>query len=181
MNCLTNKAGIAALLAVLAAPPAGAAGAFTDASGTFSVTGAVIRAGAWSVPRLCHDLAGDVRTVRYTLKGSHHVAHCVPLLAVLLAAGPRINPQIKHHILQFVVIARGKDGYAVAFSLAEMQSMFGHEAVWVAWDRDGEPLSADEGPVELLVPGDVKAARWVHGLAALTVVDEARAASPNPP
>ena len=178
MNCPVNKAGVSLLLAALATP---LEGAFADTSGAFSVTGAVLRAGTWSVPRLRHDLAGDVRTVRYTLKGRHHVAHCVPLMAVLLAAGPRTNPQIKHHILQFVLIARGKDGYAVAFSLAEMQSMFGHEAVWVAWDRDGGPLSADEGPVELLVPGDVKAARWVHGLAALTVVDEARAASPDPP
>ena len=136
MSCPINKAGLVALLAVFAAPPAGAAGN----SGTFAVTGAVLRPGVWSVPRLRHDLAGAVRTVRYTLKGKSHVAHCVPLLAVLQAAGPRVHPQIKHHSVQFILIARGEDGYAVAFSLAEMQPALGHAAVWVAWDRDGRRL-----------------------------------------
>ena len=73
-------------------------------------------------------------------------------------------------------MVRGRDGYAAAFSLAELLPEFGHAVAWVAWDRDAKPLPPEAGPVELLVPGDVKAARWVHGVAAVTVMDATGAA-----
>ena len=160
---------------MLALASLGTKGAVAAPSGAFQVGGAVARPGAWGVARVRQDLPADLRTVRYTLKGKAHTAQCVPLRALVAAAQPRINPRIKHHVLQFVVLAQGQDGYAAAFTLAEMLPEFGHEAVWVALDRDGKPLPADDGPVELLVPGDTKAARWVHGVSAVTVVDEAQA------
>ena len=144
-------------------------------SPTVQITGAVARPGVWSGSRIEHDLKTSLRLVHYTLHGQAHTAQCVPLIALVDAAGPRENPRIKHHILQFVVVAQGQDGYAVAFSLGELEPLFGHEAAWVALDQDGKPLAADDGPVELLVPGDKKAARWVHGLVTLTLVDEAQA------
>ena len=70
--------------------------------------------------------------------------------------------------------AQGFDGYTVDFSLPELLPEFGHHAVWVALDEDGKPLTGETGPASLLVPDDVKAGRWVHGLTAITVVDGAK-------
>lgn len=48
-------------------------------------------------------------------------------------------------------------------------SDFGNEPIWVAVDQDWKPLDADDGPVELVIPGDAKPARWVHGVASIDV------------
>ena len=82
--------------------------------------------------------------------------------------GPALNPRVKNDRVRFLVLARGWDGYAATFSLAELLPEFGHAAAWLA--GTGWKLPPPEaGPVELLVPGDVKAACWVHGIAAVTV------------
>ena len=148
----------------------------TPPAAAFQVGGAVASPRSWTVPQLPRELAGDVRTVHYTLKGKPHQAHGVPLLAVLQAARPTFHPHVKNDRVRFVVRVRGRDGYDAAFSLAELLPEFGHAAAWLAWDRDGRPLPPEAGPVELLVPGDVKAARWVHGIAAVTVADATGAA-----
>jgi hypothetical protein len=147
---------------------------------TFRIGGAVSKPGAWDAARLRRDLTGDIRPVAYTLKGQHHTAHAVPLWALLQAAQPRINPQIKHHLLQFVVAVRGQDGYTADFTLGELSPDFGGRAVWVAWDEDGKPLTGDAGPVQILVPGDKKPARWVHALALLSVLDGAQTPPSGP-
>jgi hypothetical protein len=119
------------------------------------------------------EFGGQVKTITYTLKGAHHTAHAVPLLAVVNWSRPKFNAHIKHHQLQFVVEVEGQDGYTADFSLGELLPEIGNEKVWVALDQDGKPLADEEGPVELVIPGDRKPARWVRGVAAMLVVDTA--------
>ena len=142
---------------------------------SLQVSGAVIRPGAWDAARLRRNLAPSLADVNYTLKGKSHKAHAVPLLALLQSAGPRFNPKIKNHRIQFVVLVRGRDGYTAAFSLAELSPDLGGRAVWLALDEDGRPFAADAGPAQLLVTGDARPARWVHGVGAVVVRDEASA------
>ena len=165
------------LLAVLLLP----LGVCDASPSAFEVGGAVAHPGVWSVARLRQQWGGTERTLHFTLKGHPHTAHVLPLLSLIQAAHPRVNPQIKHHVLQFLVIVRGQDGYTADFSLSELMPDFGHEAAWLALDEDGRALSADDGPVELLVPGDVKAARWIHGIASVTVRDMAQSPPPGGP
>ena len=145
-----------------------------DAPPAFQVAGAVGKPRLWTAAQLQKELPASIQTVSYTLKGAAHTAHAVPLWAVVQAEQPQINPQIKRHVLQFVVSVRGRDGYTVDFTLGEISPDFGANAVWVAWDEDGRPLPEDDGPVELLVPGDKRAARWVHGVSAIALTDMAQ-------
>ena len=138
---------------------------------SLQVSGAVLQPGAWDAARLRHDLA--VTPLTYSLKGKRHTAHCVSLFALLTTAQPRFNPNIKNHRLQFVVLVRGRDGYTAAFSLAELSPDLGRGATWLALDEDGQPLGADDGPAQLIVPGDARPSRWVHSVAAIIVRDEA--------
>ncbi len=168
---LTLLLGVAALgpSARAQAPPADTSPA------TFQVAGAVTAPRTWSVAQIKGQMAGQVRPLAYTVKGRHHTAHVVSLWALLQAAGPRVNPQIKHHLLQFVVAVRGGDGYTSDFTLGELSPDFGGRAVWIALDEDGKPLTGDGGPVQLLVPGDKKPARWVHAVRAILLTDAALA------
>ena len=73
-------------------------------------------------------------------------------------------PGRKTH-MQHVIMARGRDGYTVALSLAELDPNFEGKQVMVATARDGKPL----GGLELIVPGDKRPARRVHDLQAIEV------------
>ena len=171
--------GLALLLGAAALGPA--ARAQTATTDTFQVAGAVTTPRTWSVAQLKTQRAGDVRALAYTVKGQRHTAQVVSLWTLLQAAGPRVNPQIKHHLLQFIVAVRGQDGYTADFTLGELSPDFGDRAVWVALDEDGKPLTGDGGPVQLLVPGDKKPARWVHAVRAIIVTDGALTPAPLTP
>ena len=88
----------------------------------------------------------------------------VPLWTLLDRAGWSDLPGRKTH-LQHVVLARGRDGYAVAVSIGEIDPALEGEQVLVVTARDGK----QQPTLELAVPGDHKAARHVKDLVALDV------------
>jgi DMSO/TMAO reductase YedYZ molybdopterin-dependent catalytic subunit len=136
---------------------------------TFTVSGNVKNPQSYSVTDLQHEFTGKIKSVSYSLKGIKHKSHIIPLQALINSAKPNINPHIKHALLQAIVTVTGRDGYTVVFSMGELSSLFGNEPVWVALDYDGKPLDSDDGPVELIVPGDIKAGRWVHSVESITI------------
>ncbi len=141
---------------------------------SLQIAGAVAKPMNYSSSALRGQFDGSLQAVTYTRKGVKHTAHAVPLWAVVQAAQPCVNPQIKNHTLQFVVLVTGQDGYTAAFSFGELAPAFGNKPVWLAVDEDGHPLGeTSEGETDLLVPDDVKAGRWVHSVTRLSVVDEA--------
>jgi hypothetical protein len=66
--------------------------------------------------------------------------------------------------LATTVLVIAKDGYAVAFSLGELDPGLGAAPVLLAWARDGADLPAEAGP-RLVVPGDKRGARAVRDVA----------------
>jgi DMSO/TMAO reductase YedYZ molybdopterin-dependent catalytic subunit len=153
------------------------------APASFQISGDVAKPRTWTAEQLASQFATEVKTVEYTSKSGKTRSRCVPLISVLNAAQPNVNPNVKHHLLAFAVLARGGDGYTVAFSMGELMPEIGKREVWIALDRDGQPFADEEGPVALVVPGDGKAGRWVHGVARIQVIDEigARNSSPATP
>jgi hypothetical protein len=139
---------------------------------TIQVGGAVRTPGAWTVARIDNDLAGDIQSITYKVKDAAHTARAVPLLSLVNAAAPSVNPRIKNHALQFVVAVQGFDGYSVDFSIGELSPDFGNNAAWVLVEEDGKPLGPQDG-IDLVVPGDVKHGRWVHEITGITLVDTA--------
>ena len=73
----------------------------------------------------------------------------------------------------YYVVAEGRDGYRAVFAWAELDSTFMDKAVYVATKRDGKPLPEDDGPFQLVVPGEKRNARWVRQLRLLRI-------EPNP-
>ena len=138
------------------------------------IAGAIAKPIGYSPSALRGQFGGSLQAITYTRKGIKHTAHAVPLWAVLQTAAPRVNPQIKNHVLQFVVLVSGQDGYTAAFSFGELAPAFGNKPVWLALDEDNKPLGeGTDGGVDLVVPDDVKAGRWVHSVMRVSVVDEA--------
>lgn len=151
------------------------------ADSSFRVAGAVEHPRAWTAAGLAKELPGSVEVVRYSMQGTEHEARCVPLWAVVDAAGLRLDPARKMHHVAFGVFVRARDGYTVCFSEGELDPNLGNRPVWIAFEVDGKALPEMEGPVRLLVPGEGKGhlPRWVYGVSAITVVDGAAAEPPS--
>ena len=94
----------------------------------------------------------------------------VALQEILKKAGITFGREMRGKALAGYVIAEAKDGYAVVFSLGELDPDLGAARIVVADKRDGKLLFAYQGPVRLVVPADKEGARSVRMLEKLEVV-----------
>jgi DMSO/TMAO reductase YedYZ molybdopterin-dependent catalytic subunit len=94
----------------------------------------------------------------------------VTLTEVLKAAGAPLGEKLRGTQLSKFVLVEAADGYRVVFALPELEPAFTDEIVLVADRRDGQPLSAAEGPLRLVVPGEKRQARWVRQVKTLKVL-----------
>lgn len=136
-----------------------------------SVRGDVARTLNLTNAELTTRFASSVREVSFNLKGEAGKAHVLPLSTLLDAAGMKVDPKRKNSALAFVIVAMAADGYTVTFSAGELIPDVGKREVWVALDWNSKPLADDDAPVRLIVPGDEKPSRWVHGVRTLKVVN----------
>ena len=102
-----------------------------------------------------------------------HKLHCsgVPLAALLQRSGAMPAEPLRGAQLARIVRVSARDGYRVAFSLAELDPTLGKARVFVVDACDGKPLDAHDGPLRLLVPGAARPARGARQLQSIDVVD----------
>ena len=67
------------------------------------------------------------------------------------------------------VVASASDGYEVVFSWAELFISSVGDSVFVVYERDGAPLSDDEGRIALVAVTDLRPARHVKWLRTLVL------------
>jgi hypothetical protein len=94
----------------------------------------------------------------------------VALQEILKKAGIPFGRAMRGKALAGYVLAEAKDGYAVAFSLGELDPDLGGARVIVADTRDGKPLFAYQGPFRLVIPADKEGARSLRMLEKIEVV-----------
>jgi len=90
--------------------------------------------------------------------------------SLLVKCGLPVGDKTKREILKLVLLATGSDGYAVALSVAEVDSSVGDGKIIIALQRDHLDLPPEEGPLRLAVEKDRRPARWVKKLTKLAVV-----------
>jgi hypothetical protein len=90
----------------------------------------------------------------------------VPLATLLQKVNAPLGKELRGEAMTSYVVAVGSDGYSVVLSLAEVDPEFHPGQVLVADAREGKPLEKN-GPFQLIVSDDKRAARWVHNLASI--------------
>ena len=63
----------------------------------------------------------------------------------------------------------GGDGISAVIALVEIDPSFSKRTVIIADQRNGKPLDAVEGPWRVIVPDDIRHARWIRNLKSVTV------------
>ena len=91
----------------------------------------------------------------------------VLLKDVIAKADLPLGEKFHRTAASYYLVAEGKDGYEAVFSWAELSSTDMGTALYVVTKRDGRPLSAMDGPFQLIVPG--RNDRWVRQLTALKI------------
>ena len=134
-------------------------GAPTRAADELAVAGDVKRTLSWSVAAL-RDFPAAAQT---SYRASREVAGQPPeatevrgvrLLALLEQAGLAERDRLDWR--KTVVVAIARDGYRAVFSWPELANTAGGAQVMVAYERDGAPLGAQEGPFAIHAPADTR-------------------------
>lgn len=140
------------LMCLLCVAPAGAADDLAvagDVRRTLSFSVSALRelpAAAQTSYRASREVAGQARDAT-EVRG-------VRLLALLEQAGLAERDRLDWR--KAVVVAIARDGYRAVFSWPELSNTAGGAQVMVAYERDGAPLGAQEGPFAIHAPGDIR-------------------------
>jgi DMSO/TMAO reductase YedYZ molybdopterin-dependent catalytic subunit len=133
------------------------------------------------------EISGDVRSplslmadelkamprTRVELKGEdgRTTAYEGVLVADLLRrAGAPLGNDLRGAALATYVMATASDGYQVLFSLAELDPAMTNRQVIVADVAEGKALAPQQGPLRIVMPGDVHPTRSVRMLVRLEVI-----------
>lgn len=95
---------------------------------------------------------------------------------VLERAGVEFGPALRGPAMASYVVVDAADGYRVVFSLAELDAAFGVRPVLLVDRRDGGALEEGEGPLRIVVPGDLRGARGVRQVTGIRLEE-----APAPP
>jgi hypothetical protein len=106
--------------------------------------------------RVDEPLLAGLATVEATLNvhGEMHRCSGPSLAAVVARLGLPGNEALRGAALQRGIMIRARDGYAVLFSLGEIDPGTGAEPAIIATQCDGKPIGPEEGPYRLVVPND---------------------------
>lgn len=102
--------------------------------------------------------------------GKEHAFSGVPLIEILEKAGVTTGGKLRGENLAKYVLVRAADGYQVVFSLPEIDPAFTDQVIFLATEKDGQPLASGEGPFRIIVPNDKKQARWIREVREIKVL-----------
>lgn len=109
------------------------------------------------------------RTIRAIDRGTPVTFQGVLLTDVLAQVSTPTGEKFHSTAASYYLVAEGRDGYRAVFAWTELEPSFQGKAVYVVTKRNEKSLSDDDGPFELVVPGEKGDARWVRQLSALRV------------
>ena len=139
-------------------------------AGQLRITGAVRRPGVLTAPQLAGMTSRTVSVSYRTERGDErHTAVGIPLSALVDQAGVVLAQGREHDELSIGIVVIGLDGYRALISYGEMAPAFGNRGVLLATSADGKPLARPW----LVVPGDLRGARYVKDVVELHVVHTA--------
>jgi DMSO/TMAO reductase YedYZ molybdopterin-dependent catalytic subunit len=98
----------------------------------------------------------------------------VLVVTVLKQADVTLGERLRGKLLANHLIVEASDKYRVLFSLPEIDPDWTDNVVLLALSRNGQPLDAAHGPLQVIVPGDKRHSCWVKQVARLTVRSDSK-------
>jgi hypothetical protein len=124
------------------------------------VTGEVAHLLALSAAELARLPRQTVRAKRHD--GVESQFEGVPLIEILRKAGAPVGQELRGPAMALYVVVEASDRYRAVFALSELDPAFTDRVILLADRRDGQPIPAQDGPLQIVVPGEKKHTRWVR-------------------
>ncbi|MGH6995372.1 MAG: molybdopterin-dependent oxidoreductase, partial [Stellaceae bacterium] len=156
-----------AVTLVACAALAWATPAFAQTTAALSISGLVKAPHGFTLAELQKMPWTTVEASFQTEHGPHHGIWLGVSLWTLLDQSGGLDASMKDSVRHWLVVT-GRDGYAVALSVGEIDPAFGHAAAVVAWSQDGKPFDPAQG-LRLILPGDRKGGRDVRDVVSIEV------------
>ncbi len=134
----------------------------------FTVSGEVERPLRWELATL-RDLPDTGVVLRSRDPADSLACRGVRLWDLLARSGIQADSARKNDRLRRVVVLTARDGYSVTFSVGELDPSVGAATALLLLSCRGAPLAEERGPVELVVPGDRRRARWIYAVNDISV------------
>lgn len=116
------------------------------------------------------DLAAMPRTQVTTMVRNQRITYeGVSIRELLTRAGVPVGEALRGRDLANAVLVTGADGYQAAFGVAEFDPAFTDRLAILADRKDGNPLTANEAPFQLVLTGEKRPARWVRQVVSIEV------------
>ncbi|WP_342646150.1 molybdopterin-dependent oxidoreductase [Mucilaginibacter sp. CSA2-8R] len=94
----------------------------------------------------------------------------VTIADLLTKAGIVLGDTAKRKTIVSCLVVTAADNYKAIYALSEVDPLFANRTIIVADRADKKPLPEEDGPFQIIVPGEKKHARWVRQVTALEVV-----------
>jgi DMSO/TMAO reductase YedYZ molybdopterin-dependent catalytic subunit len=148
------------------------AGFAQDTGAVFTVGGEAIASLTFSIKELSAIKSSEVKAK--DRDGKEHTFKGISLYTILDSAGAPLGKALRGENLAKYVLVKASDGYEVVFSLPEIDPEFSEKIILLAYEVDGKPLAATEGPFRLVVPQDKKHARWIRQVSSIQLLSDNR-------
>jgi hypothetical protein len=115
----------------------------------------------------------DMKQVVIMAKGHDEKVHRysgVTLADILAKAGVMLGDSAKRKTILSYVVITAADNYKAIYTLPEIDPLFANRSIILASRADKKPLSTEDGPFQIIVPGERKHARWVRQVTGIQVV-----------
>jgi hypothetical protein len=115
----------------------------------------------------------DMRQVVVMAKAQDEKVHRysgVSLANILNKAGLAPDDSTHRKMVNTYVVITAADGSKAMYTLAEIDPLFANRSIILADREDKKPLSAEDGPFQIIVPGEKLHARWLRQVSGIQVV-----------
>jgi molybdate transport system substrate-binding protein len=143
------------------------------ADSSVTVDGQVLNPITLTVESLSTDYASQTIDVTY-MSGEESVSTSftgVRLWDILSSAQPNFNADVRNDKLSTFIVVTASDGYQAVIAWGEIDPEFGNQPILVAFEQEGAPIADEQGPIRLIVPGDMRGGRYVSGIVNISLRD----------
>ena len=107
--------------------------------------------------------------VTVQVKGREVVYEGVSMRDILTRVGIPETGELRDEDAAKAVVVTSADGSHAVFALAEFDPGFTNRASMIAYMKDGAPLDEIDGPMQLVLVGERRPARWVRHVVSIEI------------
>jgi hypothetical protein len=94
----------------------------------------------------------------------------VTIADLLIKAGVMLGDSAKSKTINSYIIVTAADNYKAIYTIPEIDPLFATRSIILSNRADKRPLATEDGPFQIVVPGEKKHVRWVRQVTGIQVV-----------